>query len=168
MPARLTRKSSATWAKQLDLRPGSKDWLKSFEYAAVDSGRIPDYALRDEEIMAHLPGFFRTGSGQKPSREDLEELVELIREPSIDLERSAQIQSAIHSERAYLAGSEPLGGMACSRICRALPREALSETFQSMQVACLWPTPQVKGIAEHDKRMSVTERICRETSFRIS
>jgi transcriptional regulator with XRE-family HTH domain len=67
------------WAKQLGLKPGSEDWLKFFDYAAVDSGRIPDYILQVEKLVAQLPVFFRTISGQKPSREDLEKLVELIK-----------------------------------------------------------------------------------------
>jgi transcriptional regulator with XRE-family HTH domain len=68
-----------TWARQLGLKQGSDDWLKFFDYAAVDSGRIPDYILKDEKLVAQLPVFFRTISGQKPSRDDLEKLVELIR-----------------------------------------------------------------------------------------
>jgi hypothetical protein len=54
------------------------DWLKFFDYAAVDSGRIPDYILRDEKLVAQLPVFFRTISGQKPSSEDREKLLALI------------------------------------------------------------------------------------------
>ena len=68
-----------TWAKQLGLKQGSDDWLKFFDYAAVDSGRIPDYIIKDEKLVAQLPVFFRTISGRKPSRKDLEKLVELIR-----------------------------------------------------------------------------------------
>ena len=68
-----------TWAKHLGLKQGSDDWLKFFDYAAVDSGRIPDYILKDEKLVAQLPVFFRTISGQKPSREDSEKLVELVR-----------------------------------------------------------------------------------------
>jgi transcriptional regulator with XRE-family HTH domain len=67
-----------TWAKQLGLKQGSEDWLKFFDYAAVDAGRIPDYVLKDENLVAQLPVFFRTLSGQKPSREDLEKLLEII------------------------------------------------------------------------------------------
>ncbi|HWX22812.1 MAG TPA: helix-turn-helix transcriptional regulator [Candidatus Binatia bacterium] len=67
-----------TWAKQLGLKPGSPDWLKFFDLAAVDVGRIPDYVLKDEKLVAQLPVFFRTLSGQKPSREDLEKLLEII------------------------------------------------------------------------------------------
>ncbi len=68
-----------TWAKQLGLKPGSDDWLKFFEYAAVDAGRIPDHILEDEKLAAHLPVFFRTLSGQKPSREDMEKLLAIIK-----------------------------------------------------------------------------------------
>jgi transcriptional regulator with XRE-family HTH domain len=67
-----------TWAKQLGLKQGSEDWLKFFDYAAVGAGRIPEYVLEDEKLVAQLPVFFRTLSGQKPSREDLEKLLEII------------------------------------------------------------------------------------------
>lgn len=69
-----------TWAKQLGLKEGSDDWLKFFDYAAVDAGRIPDHVLKDEELVARLPAFFRTLSGQKPSEEELDNLIKLLRE----------------------------------------------------------------------------------------
>jgi hypothetical protein len=34
--------------------------------------------LKDQELVSHLPVFFRTLSGQKPSREDLQKLLEII------------------------------------------------------------------------------------------
>ena len=68
-----------TWAKQLGLKPASDDWLKFFDYAAVDAGRIPDRILEDKELVAHLPAFFRTLSGQKPSREDTQRLLAIIK-----------------------------------------------------------------------------------------
>jgi transcriptional regulator with XRE-family HTH domain len=68
------------WAKQLGLKQGSDDWLKFFDYAAVDAGRIPDYVLKDEELVEKLPAFFRTLSGSKPSDEELENLIKLLRE----------------------------------------------------------------------------------------
>ena len=67
------------WARQLGLKPGSDDWLTFFEYAAVDAGRIPDQILEDEKLAAQLPVFFRTLSGQKPSREDMEKLLGIIK-----------------------------------------------------------------------------------------
>jgi hypothetical protein len=68
-----------TWARQLGLKPDSDEWLKFFEYAAVDAGRIPDHIMEDKELASHLPAFFRTLSGQKPSREDLEKLLSIIK-----------------------------------------------------------------------------------------
>jgi hypothetical protein len=70
-----------SWAKQLGLKSGSGDWLKFFDYAAVDAGRIPDRILADKELAAHLPAFFRTLSGQKPSPEDREKLLAIIQGP---------------------------------------------------------------------------------------
>jgi hypothetical protein len=60
------------------LKQGIDDWLKFFDYAAVDAGSIPNYALKDQVLVAQLPVFFRTLSGQKPSREDLEKLLKRI------------------------------------------------------------------------------------------
>ena len=68
------------WAKQLGIKPDSDDWHKFFDYAAVDAGRIPDHVLKDEELLAKLPAFFRTISGNKPSRAELENLIKLLRE----------------------------------------------------------------------------------------
>jgi len=67
------------WADQLRIKRGSDEWLKFFEYAAVDTGRIPEHVLREEKVLEHLPLFFRTLSGQKPSREDLEKLLKIIK-----------------------------------------------------------------------------------------
>jgi transcriptional regulator with XRE-family HTH domain len=67
------------WARQLGIKPGSDDWHKFHDYAAVDAGRIPDHVLENEELLAKLPEFFRTISGQKPSREDLEKLLGIIK-----------------------------------------------------------------------------------------
>ena len=67
------------WAEQLGLKPGTPDWFKFFDYAAVDAGRIPDYILADKALVEKLPVFLRTLSGQKPSKEDLENLLEIIR-----------------------------------------------------------------------------------------
>jgi transcriptional regulator with XRE-family HTH domain len=68
------------WAKQLGLKEGTDDWHKFHDYAAVDAGRISDHVMQDEELLAKLPAFFRTISGNRPSRTELENLVKLLRE----------------------------------------------------------------------------------------
>jgi transcriptional regulator with XRE-family HTH domain len=72
-------KTLRQWAKQLGLEPGSDDWHKFHDYAAVDAGRIPEHIMENEELLAKLPAFFRTLSGQNPSREDLENLLRIIK-----------------------------------------------------------------------------------------
>src|SRR5436305_12077153 len=55
-----------TWARQLGLKQDSEEWLKFFEYAAVDSGRIPKHVLnnvKNEALVTQLPEFFRAISG---------------------------------------------------------------------------------------------------------
>ncbi len=76
-----------TWAKQLRLKPGSDDWLKFFDYAAVAAGRIPNHILADQDLAAHLPAFFRALSGQKLSSEDTEKLLAVIQRPPRALNR---------------------------------------------------------------------------------
>jgi len=68
------------WARELGIKEGSDDWHKFHDYAAVDAGRIPDHLLADEELVQKLPAFFRTLSGNKPSDEELENLIKLLRE----------------------------------------------------------------------------------------
>jgi hypothetical protein len=68
-----------TWAKQLGLNPGSDDWLRFFDHAAVAAGRIPDHILQDKELAAHLPALFRALSGQKPSQKDTKKLLAIIK-----------------------------------------------------------------------------------------
>ncbi|MBK8000688.1 MAG: hypothetical protein IPK15_18720 [Verrucomicrobia bacterium] len=85
--ARSNEKSSPLLATRTRSAPGRnnsasskapEDWLKFFDLAAVDAGRIPDYVLKDQELVSQLPVFFRTLSGQRHSREDLEKLLEMI------------------------------------------------------------------------------------------
>ena len=45
----------------------------------MDAGRIPDHILEDEKLATHLPTFFHTLSGQNPSREELDKLLDIIK-----------------------------------------------------------------------------------------
>ncbi len=63
----------------LGLAENSKEWELIFDYAAIDAGKIPKYVLEDEELVKRLPVFFRTASGKKPTKEELELLAEILR-----------------------------------------------------------------------------------------
>lgn len=61
-------------------KPDAANFLKFFDYAAVDAGSRPDYVMKDEELVQKLPAFFRTLSGSRPTDEELENLIKLLRE----------------------------------------------------------------------------------------
>ena len=63
----------------LDLERGSDLWMKVHDAAAIDRGIIPSDVMNDRELLENLPTFFRTLRGQKPSREERERLIKLIR-----------------------------------------------------------------------------------------
>lgn len=67
------------WALQLGLKEGTGDWHKFFDLAFTDRGRIPSDILRNEQLVEKLPLFFRTMRGQKPTEDEMKNLVELLR-----------------------------------------------------------------------------------------
>ena len=67
-------------ADVLGLVKGSEDRAKLFDYAAVDSGTIPEYIKSDEQVLEWLPAFFRTVENVKPTKEELYELIQKLKE----------------------------------------------------------------------------------------
>ncbi len=67
------------YAKQLGLKKGTDDWLLFFDLAFREKGKIPSDLLNDEELVNTLPLFFRTFRGQKPTEEELDKMIELLR-----------------------------------------------------------------------------------------
>jgi transcriptional regulator with XRE-family HTH domain len=61
-------------ASVLGLREQSQEWEELFGVAKIGAGRIPDYVLGDAALMKKLPLFFRTVSGTKSTRRELEKL----------------------------------------------------------------------------------------------
>ena len=70
------REVLASVAETLELNEGSEEWNSLFELAIV--GHIPVDLAGNQSIVDKLPIFFRTIRGQKPTREELEKLVELL------------------------------------------------------------------------------------------
>ena len=67
------------WAGQLGLIKGTSEWLNFFDYASINRGKIPKDILSEAEFVNTLPVFFRTIRSEKPSKEDLEKLVEILK-----------------------------------------------------------------------------------------
>jgi len=66
-------------ANILGIKKGSDEWDKLIDMAYVDAGLIPEYLMSDREVIQSLPLFFRTIRSVKPTKEELEELIENIR-----------------------------------------------------------------------------------------
>ena len=67
------------WALELGIEKGSTDWYLFFDLAAQGRGKIPPDLLNDVELVDALPMFFRTFRGQKPSEEELDKTIQLLR-----------------------------------------------------------------------------------------
>lgn len=67
------------YARYLKIEIGSKKWHTFKDLASVGAGRIPE-DLKDKELLARLPVFFRTLRDKKFSKEELNELIKKIRE----------------------------------------------------------------------------------------
>ncbi len=67
------------YAQALDLKEGSDEWYLFFDLAAADHGMIPQDLMDDAEVVKHLPAFFRTLRGQRPTEKELRKIVEKIK-----------------------------------------------------------------------------------------
>ena len=67
------------YAKALNIKKGSDDWITFFDLAAAERGRIPEDVLDDEEVVERLPVLFRTLRGQRVDEKALDDLIERIR-----------------------------------------------------------------------------------------
>jgi transcriptional regulator with XRE-family HTH domain len=67
-------------AKHLGIKKGSDEWDRLEDLASVDSANIPAYIMENPEALAALPAFFRTIGSVKPSREEIEALLDRLKE----------------------------------------------------------------------------------------
>ncbi len=61
----------------LGIAEGTEAWFTLHDLAVV--AHVPIEIIDDNALISSLPVFFRTLRGQKPSRKELEELIEVIR-----------------------------------------------------------------------------------------
>lgn len=66
-------------AQLLGLEKNSDAYSELRDKAAIDAGIIPKDILSDQETLNALPMFFRTVRSEKPTQEELEELIMKIR-----------------------------------------------------------------------------------------
>jgi len=66
------------WAKALGLKD-AKELQKFTDEARIAQGIIPEDILSQKNAVGYLPAFFRTLRNEKPTREEIDRLIELVR-----------------------------------------------------------------------------------------
>ena len=66
-------------ARVLGIKIGSETWKEMKDLANIDAGIIPEDIRSDEEVLKALPMFFRTIRSDKPTAEELDKLIDMIK-----------------------------------------------------------------------------------------
>ena len=66
-------------ARVLGIKIGSETWKGMKDLANIDAGIIPEDIRSDEEVLKALPMFFRTVRSDKPTAEELDKLINMIK-----------------------------------------------------------------------------------------
>ena len=66
-------------AQVLNIKFGSPLWKEMKDKANIDAGIIPEDILTDPKVLNSLPLFFRTIRSEKPTPEELDKLIDMIR-----------------------------------------------------------------------------------------
>jgi transcriptional regulator with XRE-family HTH domain len=66
------------WAKILNIKT-KKDVQNFVDQAIITQGMIPDDVLSEKELVNHLPAFFRTLRNKKPTKKEMERMIEIIK-----------------------------------------------------------------------------------------
>ncbi|MFA5051010.1 MAG: helix-turn-helix transcriptional regulator [Patescibacteria group bacterium] len=67
------------WAKALGLSEDAKELQKFTDKAQIAQGIIPEDILSQGDAVGYLPVFFRTLRNEKPTKTEIDHLIELIR-----------------------------------------------------------------------------------------
>ncbi len=66
-------------AQVLEIKKNSEAWKEMKDKAAIGAGLIPGDILSDKKVSKSLPLFFRTLRSEKPTPDELEKLIQIIR-----------------------------------------------------------------------------------------
>ncbi|MDP3041720.1 MAG: hypothetical protein Q8N62_03180 [Candidatus Omnitrophota bacterium] len=79
LPPPVSEEKLKEYALYLNIKINSDEWQVFKDSAAISSGKIPE-DLKEEDLLARLPVFFRTLRDKKFTEEELRELIEKIKE----------------------------------------------------------------------------------------
>jgi transcriptional regulator with XRE-family HTH domain len=67
------------YASYLGIKKGTDEWYELYDKAHACRGEVPPEIMSDEELVKKLPVVFRTLNRKKPTPEQLEKLIEILR-----------------------------------------------------------------------------------------
>lgn len=67
------------WARTLGLKKNSKEFREFIYQAEIAQGIIPFEIMEEKELVAALPAFFRTLKNRKPTKEEIDNMISLIK-----------------------------------------------------------------------------------------
>jgi transcriptional regulator with XRE-family HTH domain len=67
------------WALALGIKRGSDEYHSFIDLALIAQNIIPQ-VLTEEEMLKLLPAFFRTARNEKPTKQEIDHLIKLIKE----------------------------------------------------------------------------------------
>jgi len=73
------KQTLAKWAKALGLSQKDKQFNEFIDQAQIAQGIIPSDMMMDNNAIQLMPAFFRTLRNKKPTKEEIDRLVELIK-----------------------------------------------------------------------------------------
>lgn len=73
------RKTLELWARTLGLKKDSKEFDNFIFNANVAQSIIPFEIMEERELVAALPAFFRTLKNRKPNKEEIDNMINLIK-----------------------------------------------------------------------------------------
>jgi len=73
------RKTLELWARTLGLKKDSKEFYGFIYNANVAQSIIPFEIMEEKDLVAALPAFFRTLKNRKPNKEEIDNMINLIK-----------------------------------------------------------------------------------------
>ncbi len=73
------KKTLELWAKTLGLKKSDKKFNEFIYKANIAQGIIPFEIMEEKELVAALPAFFRTLKNRKPTKEEIDNMINLIK-----------------------------------------------------------------------------------------
>lgn len=75
----IDKKILAKWAHAIGFKSKSKEYQEFIDTAQIAQGIIPQDILSRKNAVNYLPAVFRTLRNEKPSKQEIDRLIELIR-----------------------------------------------------------------------------------------